>query len=42
VTNYLHRPLLPAIGRALAPDGIMIYENGIAAIAGRSAGCRKA
>ena len=27
VTNYLHRPLLPAIGRALAPRGILIYET---------------
>jgi SAM-dependent methyltransferase len=27
VTNYLHRPLLPAIGRALAPGGILIYET---------------
>jgi SAM-dependent methyltransferase len=27
VTNYLHRPLLPAIGRALAPGGIVIYET---------------
>ncbi len=27
VTNYLHRPLLPAIARALAPDGILIYET---------------
>jgi SAM-dependent methyltransferase len=27
VTNYLHRPLLPAIGRALRPDGILIYET---------------
>jgi SAM-dependent methyltransferase len=27
VTNYLHRPLLPAIGRALAPGGTVIYET---------------
>lgn len=27
VTNYLHRPLLPAIGRALAPGGTLIYET---------------
>lgn len=27
VTNYLHRPLLPAIGGALAPLGIVIYET---------------
>jgi SAM-dependent methyltransferase len=27
VTNYLHRPLLPAIASALAPDGILIYET---------------
>jgi SAM-dependent methyltransferase len=27
VTNYLHRPLLPAIAHALAPDGILIYET---------------
>ena len=27
VTNYLHRPLLPAIGQALAPSGILIYET---------------
>jgi hypothetical protein len=26
VTNYLHRPLLPAIEKALAPAGAMIYE----------------
>jgi SAM-dependent methyltransferase len=26
VTNYLHRPLLPAIGPALAPGGVVIYE----------------
>jgi hypothetical protein len=27
VTNYLYRPLLPAIALALAPDGILIYET---------------
>jgi SAM-dependent methyltransferase len=27
VTNYLHRPLLPAIAPALAPNGILIYET---------------
>ena len=27
VTNYLYRPLLPAIARALAPDGVLIYET---------------
>jgi SAM-dependent methyltransferase len=27
VTNYLHRPLLPAIGRALAPGGVLLYET---------------
>jgi len=27
VTNYLHRPLLPTIGRALAPGGVLIYET---------------
>jgi SAM-dependent methyltransferase len=27
VTNYLHRPLLPAIANALAPEGILIYET---------------
>jgi SAM-dependent methyltransferase len=26
-TNYLHRPLLPAIGQALAPGGVVIYET---------------
>jgi SAM-dependent methyltransferase len=26
VSNYLHRPLLPAIARALAPGGVLIYE----------------
>ena len=27
VTNYLHRPLLPAIAPALAPSGVLIYET---------------
>ena len=27
VTNYLYRPLLPAIGRAMAPGGLLIYET---------------
>ena len=27
VTNYLHRPLFPAIERALAVDGVLIYET---------------
>jgi SAM-dependent methyltransferase len=27
VTNYLHRPLFPAIEQALAPGGILIYET---------------
>jgi SAM-dependent methyltransferase len=27
VTNYLHRPLLPAIAQALAADGALIYET---------------
>jgi SAM-dependent methyltransferase len=27
VTNYLHRPLLPAIARALASGGMVIYET---------------
>jgi SAM-dependent methyltransferase len=27
VTNYLWRPLLPAIGAALAPGGVLIYET---------------
>jgi SAM-dependent methyltransferase len=27
VTNYLHRPLLPALASALALDGILIYET---------------
>jgi SAM-dependent methyltransferase len=27
VTNYLHRPLLPAIAQALAAGGVLIYET---------------
>ena len=27
VTNYLHRPLFPAIAAALEPGGILIYET---------------
>lgn len=27
VTNYLHRPLLPMIGAALAAGGVVIYET---------------
>ncbi|MBV8494099.1 MAG: methyltransferase domain-containing protein [Alphaproteobacteria bacterium] len=27
VTNYLHRPLLSAVGAALAPGGVLIYET---------------
>lgn len=27
VTNYLHRPLLPAIASSLAPQGVIIYET---------------
>ena len=27
VTNYLHRPLLPAIAQALADGGVLIYET---------------
>ncbi len=27
VTNYLHRPLFPAIKSALAPGGLLIYET---------------
>lgn len=27
VTNYLHRPLLPAIAKALADQGVLIYET---------------
>jgi SAM-dependent methyltransferase len=27
VTNYLHRPLLPALMAALAPGGVLVYET---------------
>lgn len=27
VTNYLHRPLLPALVDAVAPGGVLIYET---------------
>lgn len=27
VTNYLHRPLLPAIVASLGPEGVVIYET---------------
>jgi len=27
VTNYLHRPLFPALVQALAPGGVLIYET---------------
>ena len=27
VTNYLHRPLFPALIAALAPDGVLMYET---------------
>lgn len=27
VTNYLHRPLFPALASALAPGGVVIYET---------------
>lgn len=27
VTNYLHRPLFPALLDALAPDGVLLYET---------------
>ncbi len=27
VTNYLHRPLLPALPAALGPGGVLIYET---------------
>lgn len=27
VTNYLHRPLMPAIVRAVAPGGVLLYET---------------
>ncbi|HWT99919.1 MAG TPA: hypothetical protein VN229_19950 [Terriglobales bacterium] len=27
VTNYLHRPLLPFLGGALMPGGVLLYET---------------
>lgn len=27
VTNYLYRPLLPSLGAALAPGGLLLYET---------------
>jgi tellurite methyltransferase len=27
VTHYLHRPLMPALVRAVAPNGLLIYET---------------
>jgi SAM-dependent methyltransferase len=27
VTNYLHRPLLPKLADALAPEGVLLYET---------------
>jgi 2-polyprenyl-3-methyl-5-hydroxy-6-metoxy-1,4-benzoquinol methylase len=27
VTNYLHRPLMPAIVQAVGPEGLLIYET---------------
>ncbi len=27
VTNYLHRPLFPALLDALAPGGVLLYET---------------
>jgi SAM-dependent methyltransferase len=27
VTNYLHRPLLPTLVRAVAPNGLLLYET---------------
>jgi SAM-dependent methyltransferase len=27
VANYLHRPLLPQLAAALAPDGVLLYET---------------
>jgi SAM-dependent methyltransferase len=27
VTNYLHRPLMAALGASLRPDGVLIYET---------------
>jgi SAM-dependent methyltransferase len=38
VTNYLHRPLLPAIARALAPGGVLISTRPSRAATNASAG----
>jgi len=27
VTNYLHRPLFPALAEAVAPEGVLLYET---------------
>lgn len=35
VTHYLHRPLMPAIVRALAPGGLLVYETFTTAQAAR-------
>lgn len=35
VFNYLHRPLMPAIVRAIAPGGVLIYETFTVAQAAR-------
>jgi SAM-dependent methyltransferase len=35
VTNYLHRPLLPVLVRAVAPGGVLLYETFTAAQAAR-------
>lgn len=35
VTHYLHRPLMPALRRALAPGGVLIYETFTTAQAAR-------
>ncbi len=35
VTHYLHRPLMPAIVRALAPGGVLLYETFTTAQAAR-------
>jgi SAM-dependent methyltransferase len=35
VTHYLHRPLMPALVRALAPGGVLLYETFTTAQAAR-------
>jgi tellurite methyltransferase len=35
VVHYLHRPLFPALIKALAPGGVLVYETFIAAQAAR-------